>query len=75
MERCEPITPEDFELLDGKPLPFGTYEPWLKSVNEYICYCATNGERLDEDTGLARARQKGAAKARPACQSALPSRD
>jgi hypothetical protein len=25
----EPVTPEELDLVDGRPLPFGSYPPWI----------------------------------------------
>jgi hypothetical protein len=30
------VEPVDPDLIDGHPLPFGTYAPWLKPLSTYL---------------------------------------
>jgi hypothetical protein len=29
----EPVTPEELDLIDGRPAPVGTYIPWLRPLS------------------------------------------
>jgi hypothetical protein len=41
----------DPDLIDGHPMPFGSYEPWLKPIAVYMRRLTINGTPKEQDEG------------------------